>query len=166
MRRTANATPREDNPMTIGRKISAAAAVAAVVAIAGCQHSGSYDLPAGAIPEPPGTRQGVLLAMQETKAERADFVIHSHEWVPGSVTLGDFGQRHVAALVDRIPVEPFPVLVETSGDAKLDKARREALVEYFLIRGIQDADAAVLVGKAPAAGMRGDEAVKVSGTRS
>lgn len=155
---------REDSAMTIGRTSIMGAALAAVVALAGCQHSGSYDLPARQIPEPAGTRGEVLFGMQETKAERADFVIHSHEWVPGSVTLGDFGQRHVEGLVARIPTEPFPVVVVASGDANLDKARREALVEHLLIAGIADAESVVVVGRAPKGGMRGEEAAKLGST--
>lgn len=162
MRLRRHLSPREESAMTNGRKTAAGLAFAAALSLAGCQHTGSYDLPAEFIPEPAGTRQAVILGMQETRAERTDFVVYDYEWVPGAVVLGDFGQRHVAALAPRMPVEPFPVLVQTSGDANLDKARREALVEYFLLQGVQDADAAVVVGKAPVQGMTGEAAVEAA----
>ncbi len=123
----------------------ALAAVASVSFLAGCQHSGSYDLPARYIPEPAGTRQAVLLEMQATKGERGDFVVYNYAWVPGETVLGDYGQRQVRELVPRIPREPFPLLIEPSGDSKLDHARREALVEHLLIQGIEDAEAVVVV---------------------
>jgi hypothetical protein len=163
MRRRRNSILREDSAMNVGRTTIAGAAFAVALALAGCQHNGSYDLPARFIPEPAGTRNAVLFGIQETKAERDDFIIRAHEWVSGSVTLADFGQRHVEGLVGRIPVEPFPVVVVTSGDENLDTARREALVEHLLIAGIVDAESIVVVGRDPQVGMRGEEAVSASG---
>ncbi len=135
-----------------------ALAVASAAMLAGCQHSGSYDLPAGYIPEPVGTRQGVLLGMQATKAERGDFVLYNYAWVPGETALGEFGQRQVNDLMVRIPREPFPLVIEPSGDPKLDGARREALVEHLLIGGIQDAEQVVVVRQPTASYMYGGEA--------
>ncbi len=122
-----------------------AAVLVAGVFLAGCQHSGSYDLPHGYIPKPAGTSQSIAFNMQAAKGEAYKYVLHTNRFVSNTTYLSPTGQRQVEYMVQNISTNPYPVIIEPSGNPQIDEARRVALVDYFSLQGIYDAENFVVV---------------------
>lgn len=124
----------------------------------GRSSSGCPKLPCGAIAAPPGTYVQTWYGMQAAKADLDNFVFYRNEFAPGKAVLGPYGSYHLNKVIKRLPMVPFPVLVQQDLDPALNEARRQVLVAAFLTAGIVDADARVAVGFPLAEGLYGDEA--------
>ena len=119
------------------------------IVMSACQHSGSYDLPAEYIPEPAGTRQNVAFSMQATKGEQFKYLLGNGSWYADSISLSPEGQNQVEWMVENLDTNPYTVFVEPSGDHDIDENRREALIEYFDLQGIEDSENFVVVSAHP-----------------
>jgi len=127
-------------------RIRQAGLLTGIALLAGaCQHMGNYDLPARSIPRPAGTEHEVAFRMQAAKAEAEDFVLYLHLWTPGQVSLGEKGQTRLRQIAARLDQEPYPVVIQPSGDARLDADRAGAVAEYLLLSGIYEPEALVVV---------------------
>ncbi len=94
------------------------------------------DIPKDAIPPPPGTYVCQWTAAEATRAEADKFVFYQYEWQRDKAQLGPFGQRHAAQVSARLPCVPYPVVIEPSGDAKLDESRRQAILQMLAGEGL------------------------------
>jgi hypothetical protein len=119
------------------------------------------DIPPGAIPQPTGTYACQWQAAQAARAETDDLVVYGNQWLERSALLSPAGQQHVHELALRLTHVPLPVLVEASGDAALDAARRDAIVAQLAQRGVPDPHLRVVVGRPAAQGLYGDEAGRI-----
>ncbi|MDX1971104.1 MAG: hypothetical protein SFY68_01095 [Candidatus Sumerlaeia bacterium] len=117
--------------------------------LTGCQHSGDYDLPHGYIPKPAGTSSGVIFNMQASKGEQNNFVLTSNRFIADRITLSPKGQKQVDWMVRNIDQNAYKVIVEPTGDSSLDEARRKALVDYFTLQGIEDAENIIVLSTVP-----------------
>lgn len=117
-------------------------------------------VPRGAQPAPAGTYINEFIKVQETKAELDDFVIYKHMWYRGGTELGPLGRYQLDLIGSRLGGVPFPVVIETSKNDKLDEQRRDAIVALLAMRGFQDASR-VLVAYPIAGGLYGDEAPRI-----
>lgn len=99
------------------------------------------DIPPGAMPAVNGTYACQWQRAQQELAENDDFVIYQREWNVESTGFGPAGYRHVNTLAERLLSESVyrPVLVEPSGDQKLDETRVQVLAGALLQRGVTDA---------------------------
>lgn len=113
--------------------------------LTGCQHSGSYDLPHGQIPYPAGTSQSVAFNMQASKGESTKYILYSNRFISNTTYLSPKGQAQVEWMVENIANNPYPVIIEPSGNPRIDEARRAALVDYFSLQGIPDSENFVVV---------------------
>lgn len=142
-----------------------------LLASAGCQmqHGARYvpphpraDIPKGAVPAPLGTASCQWQNEQAARAEQDYFVIYGNEWRYGrdedGTRLGPFGTRHLEELAERLPHEPFPIVIDRSEDAELDQARKFAVVSYLESKGLPDAESRVVVGRGEANALYGVEA--------
>lgn len=144
-----------------------------VVALAlGCKTSNEMlgpdhhaDIPHGAIPAPLGTYSCEWQQAQTGLAEQDYFVLYPNEWRHGSTEdgtrLGPAGVRRLEEFSQRLPNEPFTVVIDKSEDAELDQSRRVAVVGYLSSMGLGDADSRVVVGRGQAAGLYGAEAPQI-----
>jgi hypothetical protein len=118
------------------------------------------DVPRSAQPAPAGSYIARFIKIQETKAEQDDFVIYKHMWFRGGTELGPLGRYQLEMIMARLPGVPFPVVIETSKNDKLDEQRRQVIVAYLGLRGFGDASR-VLVAFPIAGGLYGAEAPRV-----
>ena len=120
------------------------------------------DIPKGAIPAPLGTAACQWQNEQSARAERDYFVIYGNERRYGreedGTRLGPFGTRHLEELAERLPYEPFPIVIDRGDDAELDQARKIAVVSYLESKGLPDAESRVVVGRGEANALYGIEA--------
>src|SRR5262249_50609716 len=114
-------------------------------------------IPPGAQPAPLGTYMNRIIHIQETKAEMDDFVIYKHMWYRAGRELGPYGKYVLDMIAHRLPSVPFPVVVETSKNEKLDEERREIIINLLSQRGLAD-PSRVIVAYSQAEGLYGDEA--------
>lgn len=119
------------------------------------------DMETGALPQPHGTVVKGFQKVQADKAEVDDFVIYVNEWFMGGVELGPFGQSHLEQIGQRWPHVPFPVILQNSGDKKLDQVRRLKVIETLTAAGITDAVQRVRVGSSAALDLDGNEAPRI-----
>jgi hypothetical protein len=118
-------------------------------------------IPRRAQPAPPGTYVNRWTHLQETKAEMDDFVLYRHMWHRGGVELGPLGRYQLDMISNRLPGVPFPVVIETSLDDRLDEARREVVLTLLQRRGFEDATR-VIVAFPIAEGLSGEEAPRIA----
>jgi hypothetical protein len=122
------------------------------------------DIPCGAIPPCTGTHVKEIMRTQAELAEADDFVFYECEWMYngethcGTAQLGPEGTYRLGMVLRRLPDVPFPVLIQTNLDEKLNEARRNFIVQYLRDNGIPDADQRVIVGFPTAEGLFGTEA--------
>ncbi len=122
--------------------------------LAGCD---CRDIDKGAIPQPAGTFTCQWTDAQTTRAAADKFVIYRYEWIEGK--LSPFGERHIPEIAHQLPLVPWPVVVEPSGDAKLDQERRLAVFAALSRCGAISEDRIVL-GNSEALGLPGYEALR------
>src|SRR5262249_14760298 len=97
-------------------------------------------IPQGAIPQPLGVKGHRLQERPASEAEDDDFVIYKHEWYKGGRALGPYGTYHLGEIIKRLPVTPFPVLLEVAtDDPELNEARRALVVSRLTLAGIPNA---------------------------
>lgn len=142
--------------------------VAWLIPLSGCCSDCGYlfcggcpDIASGAIPKPVGTAVSHWTQAHAEIAEQDDFVIYQHEWAyeqgGAGEQLGPFGTRHMAMIGTRMLREPNIVRIEPSGNATLDAARRQVVVQSLTERGIVDAGQRVFVESGAAEGILGQE---------
>src|SRR5712692_9743146 len=117
-------------------------------------------VPKGAQPAPLGTYVNKFIQIQETKAEMDDFVFYKHMWYRGGTDLGPLGRYQLDMMTARLPNVPFPVVIETSHNEKLDEQRREVIIALLAMRGFND-PTRVVVAFPIAEGLYGDEAPRI-----
>jgi hypothetical protein len=131
-------------------------ALGLLVHCVGCHSTGDLvQLPAHA-----GASVNQAADIQAQNAAADDFVIYMSEWLNDSPVLGPFGKRHLERIAKCLPGEPHPVIIEPTGNADVDRARREAIVTVLVMRNIPDADRRVVIDYPKAEGLFGDEAEK------
>src|SRR5215207_5284402 len=82
-----------------------------------CDVDNCSDIPQGAIPLPVGSYARAYWARQADKAEIDDFVIYTNEWsLDDDLQLGPYGTRHLARTAARMPVTPYPVILQPDDD--------------------------------------------------
>jgi len=120
------------------------------------------DIARGAIPEPPQTTVHRIMETQTAKAEMDDFVFYRHEFYMDGSQLGPYGQYHVMLIAARLNKVPFPVLIQTVPDAKLNDQRRQTVIAALKKAGYEEnIEQRVIVGFPEAEGMGGEEAERV-----
>ncbi len=119
------------------------------------------QIPRRAQPAPVGTYVNRWIFLQDQKAELDDFVIYQNMWFRGGTELGPMGRYYLDLISNRLARSPFPVVIETSRDDRLDEARREVLVTLLERRGLTD-PSRVVVAYAIAEGLLGDEAPRIA----
>ena len=135
------------------------------VLFTGCHHTERCkDIPHGAIPQPIGTYVCQWQHQQMNRAEADDFVIYRYEWLRETDQFSPFGGQHMLRLAERLPHEPFDVVVEPSGEAALDEARVQVAIGLLAEQGIADAHQRVSVGIPSAEGLYGQEAPAATAT--
>jgi len=117
-------------------------------------------IPCGAQPAPAGTYINKYIQIQETKAELDDFVFYKHMWYKGGAILGPLGRYQLDLMTARLAETPFPVVIETSKNEKLDEQRRDVILALLKMRGFDD-PSRVVVAYPIAEGMYGDEAPRI-----
>src|SRR5262245_33366191 len=85
-------------------------------------------IPLAAQPAPAGTYINKYIQIQETKAEMDDFVFYKHMWYKGGTILGPLGRYQLDLMTARLAETPFPVVIETSKNEKLDEQRRDVIL--------------------------------------
>lgn len=87
------------------------------------------DYPAGCMPPDVGAATDNFFGVMGYQAEADDFVFYDFEWVDGTAEPAEDFAFHLNRVVPRLAVEPFPIVVETTGDSELDRARYEKMVQ-------------------------------------
>jgi hypothetical protein len=119
------------------------------------------QIPRRAQPAPSGTYVNRWTFLQEQKAELDDFVFYQNMWYRGGTELGPMGRYYLDMVSNRLPRTPFPVVIETSRDDKLDEARREVIITLLERRGFKD-PSRVIVAFPIAEGLQGQEAPRIA----
>lgn len=118
------------------------------------------NIPPGTQPAPPGTYVNKFIHIQAGKAETDDFVLYKHMWFRGGTELGPLGRYQLDLITRRLATVPFPVVIETSKDDKLDADRRDVIVSLLNARGFTDPDR-VIVAYPIAEGLLGVESFRI-----
>ena len=96
------------------------------------------QIPRIAQPAPAGTYVNRWFFLQDQKAELDDFVIYLNMWFRGGTELGPMGRYYLDLIANRMARTPFPIVIETSKDDRLDEARREVIITLLERRGLTD----------------------------
>lgn len=118
------------------------------------------SIPRRAQPAPAGTYINRWTHLQGAKAEMDDFVIYQNMWFKGGTELGPHGLYWLDLIANRLPRTPFPVVIETSRNDRLDEARREVLITLLERRGLTD-PTRVIVAFPIAEGLIGPDAQRI-----
>lgn len=118
-------------------------------------------IPRRAQPAPIGTYVKAWVHLQDMKAEMDDFVFHRNMWLKGGTELGPLGRYQLDMISSRLPKVPFPVVISTSQDDRLDEARREVIITLLEKRGFTDASR-VIVAHPIAEALYAEEASRVA----
>src|SRR5207245_8945395 len=84
------------------------------------------------------------------------FVVYREDWLNGTTTLNESGERHLDGIIRRLGMTGAPVKVEPTGIAELDAVRRAALTDVLIHAGLPapEASARVVIGGTRAEGLR------------
>jgi hypothetical protein len=138
-----------------------------------CYIDNCANVPYGALPEPLGVFVRNFQHAQTTKAGGDTFVLYEKEWRTGgkdpdefSTILGPEGVRHLKRLVDALPTASGPIIIEPTGNRKLnfeqrhelDERRYQQVVTQLYLEGIEHPETRVIVAYSRAEGLFGDEA--------
>jgi hypothetical protein len=124
-------------------------------------HDPCANIPPGTQPAPPGTYVNKFFKLQAAKAEMDDFVIYRHMWLNNGTELGPLGRYQLDLITRRLATVPFPVVVETSKDEKVDSVRRDVILSLLTTRGFNDPQR-VIVAYPIAEGLNGDEIYRIA----
>jgi len=148
---------------TLQRMLVAVAGTAVLFAL-GCQESWRqyYQRP---VAPPLGTISDSVWRCQEANAERSDFLVYEHEFVPQGEFLNEDGQDHVTQIAARLAAgQDAQIMVQRScsspdpatkyqypvhRNSELDMQRREIVVRSLVAMGIGDAEMRVVVAPLP-----------------
>ena len=101
---------------------------------------------------------------QITNAQASSFIFYDHEFIGDTAKLNALGQKHLVQVAIRLRHAPFPVVIEETPNqknAKLDAARRQAVLERFAELGLHCLEARVVIAPAITAGIQGPEAEQI-----
>jgi len=115
-------------------------------------------IPAGAIPQPPGTHTCLWQDSHAAKADCDRLVIYRREWLGHTAELSPGGKIHLQRLVEEFGGPPGPIVVERTDEAERDEARRQAVVECLATLGVASPEQCVVIATAEAEGLYGEEA--------
>ena len=93
---------------------------------------------------------------QQTNAEASDFVFYDHEFEGNTTRLTPGGKKHLLEVAMRLEHVPFPIVIEQSPDnrdPRLDKQRRQAIVDQLNQLGLDMVSGRVVVAPAIAEGI-------------
>ncbi len=135
------------------------------------------DIPARAIPAPPGTYVSGWNDAMRTTAAQHEFVIERSEWFSGGDRLGPAGNQHLRQLAAALPQNSEQVIIEAEplrfddqkqsyddaqqATVELNELRRSVVVAGLTELGVVDADSRVVVEPLDRIGVRGVEAPRV-----
>jgi hypothetical protein len=147
------------------------------------EESRPADIPAGAVPPPPGSITCAWHQAENAKAQGYDWVIAQHQWYQGGEQLGPDGQERLARLAAKWRESPQPVIIEPhsilvrrdlsedygksepqlfeeamKSARELDERRRLYLVEQLASRGFEDAHERVVIARPPYDALYGQDA--------
>jgi hypothetical protein len=118
--------------------------------------------PPGSTPAPVGTYTREAFNRQAEKAEADDFAFYNYEFNEDGSALGPAGCRHLIQVAHRVQEnQPFPIVIEATGDPKIDLTRRGLIVTRLVAAGVLDADRRVVVGLTQGEGLYGEEAPRI-----
>ena len=88
--------------------------------------------PAGCMPPDIGAATSNFFGVMGYQAEADDFVFYDFEWIEGTAEPADDFAFHLNRVVPRLAVEPFPIVIETTGDSDLDAQRYRKMVQLAM----------------------------------
>jgi hypothetical protein len=118
-------------------------------------------IPRYAQPAPAGTYVNAWRHLQTVKAEMDDFVIYRHMWYRGGNELGPMGRYYLDLISNRMLRQPFPIVIETTQDDRVDEERRDVIISLLERRGLTD-PSRVIVGYPIAEGMWAEMAPRIA----
>ena len=141
-----------------------AMAALAVAGISACASHGieCRDIPKGAIPPPAGTYMCQWNNAEIDRAARDQFVVYRYEWQRDKSELNSFGEKHLPLIAERFACAPYPVVVEPSGDSRLDESRRNAIAQAIATHGVDVPADRVVLGRSEAEGLQGVEVPQIA----
>ncbi len=119
------------------------------------------SIPRRAQPAPIGTYVNAWRHLHDMKAEMDDFVFYRNMWVRGGTELGALGRYQLDHMTSRLAKVPFPVVIETCQDDRLDEARREVIITLLERRGFGD-PSRIIVAFPIAEGLSAEEAPRIA----
>ncbi len=131
-----------------------------LAAASGCRTCN--NITPGAIPQPNGTYACQWVHAEKARADQDKFVIYQYEWSPEVTKLTASGQGHVAQIAQELCQTPFPVVIESSSDRRVDEWRRAAVLEALASSGNPVPPDRVILGRPEAEGLYGQEAPGVA----
>ena len=129
----------------------------------GCQQMHSRSNANGDRPFPLGAVSDAFWETQQTNAEAADFLFFRHEFRAKTAELAPGTKRHLESVALRLEHVPFPVVIEQSKHdryPKLDRKRRQIIVEHLTRMGVADAEDRVIIAPAFLPGYSANEAAQ------
>jgi hypothetical protein len=155
--------------MTVIRKCDRVGLVLLLASsLSGCAHRHDVlgvdccaDIPAGAIPEPPGTKLCNWQSMQVNAATADQFVLYQCDFVGDSTNLSPAALARIGRLAQSGSASNMSWVVEPSGDGALDLARMDAAINELTGRGVSPVD--VTIATPAALGLAGTLAEGILG---
>jgi hypothetical protein len=117
------------------------------------------DHPPALPAEPLGAASHRIFAAQVAAARQDHFVFYECEWKAGTARLGPAGLAHLEKVAQVISNTGYPVIIEGHPEAILNDQRRAVIVASLTAAGVTDAERRVVVGRPPAEGLYGEEAI-------
>ncbi len=142
--------------------------IAGMCILGGCASRGGIlgvdccaDVPAGAIPEPAGTKVCNWQSQQVGSAIADQTVLYQADFVASTASLSPAAVQRLSRHAQSNLANVQPWVIEPSGNESLDSQRVAMTVEELSRRGITPVD--VQIATPAALGLRGPEAERVAG---
>lgn len=149
-----------NTPHARNRRNVAALGLGALIALSSaCSEQRREDIPPGAMPIPLGSSVREFNHRQATKGRADSYVFYRYEWALETAQLTDWGRRHLSRVLSTVHRESFPVIIESSGDERLDDARRRVIIAALAQHELDYPERRVVVAHPNALDISGDEGV-------
>jgi hypothetical protein len=135
-----------------------------------CEYTKSGNLRTCKIPPSAAIAHGAVVRSvferQKQLAMAEYFLVHREDFLANTATLNDTGLRHATGIFKRLDTIDDAVLVEATGNAKLDEQRRDAVIRALIELGAPSGvSGRVSTGTTRAEGLRYED-VPVIGRRN
>lgn len=108
---------------------------------------------------PHGDAVNSTFSIQVQNGQAARTVLYQYDFFRANASLNQRGYLELLEIAERVSQTPYPLVIQMSGDAALDAARRETVIEHLARLPFEIPDERVVIDIPRVAGLDGIDAV-------